>query len=221
MSGKKQGTQETPQQRALVELARNQLTDYRQRWLPLQKNLAQSISEMGAPDSRERRQALGLTAVENTARFAGAQQKLQTALGQRGELGTSKGKLALVGLGGDQATSAGLGVTRADQQIEDAYITGLSSIMKLGRGQKAEAMGGMADLATISGRRAAEDADAALANRMGNAQLVGKAAGIGLSYATKPGAGDGLQAKFSQTSLGSSGFGSGLAYGNHDLGGFI
>jgi len=32
---------------------------------------------------------------------------------------------------------------------------------------------------------------------------------------------DGLQAGFSQTQLGGSGFGTGLAYGNQDLGAFL
>ena len=39
MSGKKQQVQETPQQKALVELAQKQVADYHQRWLPLQRNL--------------------------------------------------------------------------------------------------------------------------------------------------------------------------------------
>jgi hypothetical protein len=33
--------------------------------------------------------------------------------------------------------------------------------------------------------------------------------------------GSGLQAAFSQTGLGGSGFGTGLAYGNQDIGAFI
>jgi hypothetical protein len=33
--------------------------------------------------------------------------------------------------------------------------------------------------------------------------------------------GSGLQASFSQTGLGGSGFGTGLAYGNQDIGAFV
>lgn len=186
MSGKKQQVQETPQQKALVELAQKQVADYHQRWLPLQRNLAQSITSMGAPDSFQRRQAIGLTEAENTARFSGAQEKLQTQLGQSGQLGSSRGKLAISGLGEDQATATGLGTTHADQQIDDAYIAGLGTLAKLGQGQKAEAVGGMTDLASMSSRRAADDAQAALQQRMGTAQVLGQVAGIGLSYAGAP-----------------------------------
>jgi hypothetical protein len=45
-------------------------------------------------------------------------------------------------------------------------------------------------------------------------------AGFGLGGGFK-GMGDQMQAKFSQTDLGGSGFGTGLAYDNQDIGGFI
>lgn len=190
MSGKDEGIQETPQQRALTELATRQLEDYRRRWLPLQMDLSRTITEMGAPDSRERRQARGLASTETEARYSSAREKLEGGLGATGQLGSSKGKMALTGLSEDQATSTGLGLAGADRQIENAYTTGLANIMKLGQGQRADAMGGMANDAAMSARRAAADASASLERRMGNAQLVGKVAGrayVANSGKTDPG----------------------------------
>lgn len=217
MSGKNSNQiQETPQQQAMTDLAQKQVADYRQRWLPLQRNLASTITQMGAPDSRQRRQALSMSDAETTAQFGQAQDKLQANVGQTGGLGSSKGKLAIAGLGEDQATASGLGKTQADQHIDDAYVQGLGSIMALGQGQKSSAISGMSDLATLSGRRAAVDAQNSLQDRIGNEQLVGTVAGMGMSgmggHAT-----DGMQASFSTTGAGSSGFGTGLAYGNTDL----
>ncbi|MBX3603181.1 MAG: hypothetical protein KF863_21380 [Rubrivivax sp.] len=219
MSGKKEGTKETPQQRALVELAMNEVADYKKRWLPVQQNLAQSIRSMGTEGSRERTQAKGVASTETEARFSRARGQLEGGLAQTGQLGSSKGKLAIAGLGEDQATSRGLGMGKAEQDIDDAYTAGLTSIMQMGRGEKGVAIEGVNRTAGLSGQRAAADAAAALGNRMGNAELVGQAVGLGGFYASQPGFADRVQARFSNTGFGSSGFGSGLAYGNRDLAG--
>lgn len=191
MSGRKEGVKETPQQRALVELAQKQVADYRQRWMPLQMRMAQSIDAMGAAGSFERRQAAGMASTENEAQFQNAREQMVRGLGASGQLASSKGKLALAGVAADQATSTGLGTTQADQQIDDAYIAGLTQIMNLGQGQKATAIGGMTHTAAMSGRRAAADASASLARRAGNAQLAGTAVGLGLSFAQPQGGGVG------------------------------
>lgn len=181
MSGKGESVKETPQQRAMVELALQRVQDYKQRWLPVQKNLAQSVADMGASGSAQRRAAQGLASTDTAARFAGAADKLEAGLASRGGLGSSQSKLAITGLGEDRAASTGLGLTQAEQQIDDAYTAGLGSIMALGQGQKADAIRGVADTAGMSGRRAAADANASLQNRMGNAALVGQVAGAGLA----------------------------------------
>lgn len=180
MSGKKETTKETPQQRALVELAMKEVADYKQRWLPVQKNLAQGIRSMGAEGSRERVQAKGVASTETEARFSKARDQLETGLATSGQLGSSKGKLAIAGLGEDQAMSRGLGLAQAEQNIDDAYTAGLTTIMQMGRGEKGTAIEGMQRTADLSGRRAAADAAASLSRRMGNAQLAGQAAGLGI-----------------------------------------
>lgn len=196
----------------------NQVADYKSRWLPVQAKLAEQVSRAGAEGSAERRQAGAMSGMETGVRFGQARGRLESGLGQVGALGAPKGKLALAGLAEDQATSQGLGRTQAEQDIDNAYTAGLATLMGIGRGEKAGAIQGMTRTAALSGQRAAADADAALTNRMGNAQLAGQVAGIGLSYAAQPGAADAVRAKFSQTGLGASGFGTGLAYGNQDLG---
>jgi hypothetical protein len=217
MSGKPEQQQETPQQRAMVQLALNKVQDYKARWLPLQRNLAESIAAMGAEGSRERREAKGIASTGIESEFSDARKGLESTLARTGGLASSKGKLALAGLGEDQATSTALGLTGADQRIDDAYIQGLSTIMAIGRGQEAAAIRGTAQEAAMSGRQAEADARMALDRRMGNAMLGGQFAGMGVGL-MKPGALDSAQAAFSQTGVGSSGFGTGLAYGNQDLG---
>lgn len=217
MSGKPDDQAETPQQRTMMQLALHKVQDYKQRWLPLQKNLAQHIADMAPADSQARREAKGIATTNTEAQFADAREGLESGLARSGGLGSSKAKLAIAGMGEDEATSMGLGLTGADQRIDDAYVAGLNTIMAIGQGQEGAAIRGTAQEAAMSGRQAAADASMALERRMGNAQLVGQFVGMGAGL-MKPGAMGRAQATFSQTDLGSSGFGSGLAYGNQDLG---
>lgn len=217
MSGKPDEQGETPQQRAMVQLALNKVQDYKKRWLPLQRNLAQHIAELAKPGSAARAAAKGVASTSTEAQFSQARTGLESKLAQTGGLGSGKAKLAIAGMGEDEASAMGAGLAGADQQVDEAYVQGLSTIMALGQGQQAGAIKGLTTQAALSGRQAQADAQASLEDRLGNVQLAGTLAGVGLG-SMKPGAVDRAQSAFSQTSLGSSGFGSGLAYGNEDLG---
>lgn len=187
MSGDAGEVEETPQQRAMVELAVNKLADYQRRWLPLQRNLAETISRQGADGSSARRRARGAASTEVEARFSGARRGLDAAMANTGAAGSSKQKLAITGMGEDQAVATGLGLTQAEQQIDDAYVSGLGTIMALGQGQQGAAIQGLSRSADLSGRQAAADAQASLNDRMGDAQLVGQMVGAGFGlYGAQP-----------------------------------
>ena len=189
MSGKKEDTPETAQQRAMTQLALNKVQDYKQRWLPLQRNLAQHIADMEPANSQARREAKGIASTSTESQFADARTGLESKLTQTGGLGSSKAKLAIAGMGTDEASSMGLGLTGADQRVDDAYVSGLNTIMALGQGQQGMAIKGTAEGAALSGRQASEDASLALQHRMGNAQMVGQFAGMGLGMMKPGGAG--------------------------------
>lgn len=189
MSGKKADTPETPQQRAMVQMALNKVQDYKARWLPLQKNLAQHIADMAPEGSQARREAKGIASTNIEGQFADARTGLESKLARTGGLGSGKAKLAIAGMGADEATSLGLGLAGADQRVDDTYVSGLNTIMALGQGQKAQAIRGTAQEAAESGRAAAADAQMSLEHRMGNAQLVGQFAGMGLGMMKPAGGG--------------------------------
>lgn len=180
MGGNDNEVKETAKQRAMVDLALNKLGDWKKRWLPLQTDMAADIERMGQKGSAERVQARGVATTEGEAAFSQARQRSEIGLGRSGQLGSSKGKLAVAGMGEDQATSTALGLTTADQAIDDAYVQGLGQVMRIGRGQEAQAIKGMADAARTSGVQAAQDARTSFENRAGNAQLATTAGGIAL-----------------------------------------
>lgn len=179
--------QETPQQRALADFALQQLQDYKQRWLPVQRSLGRQIQQMGEPGSAQQKSAEGRAATDSTMQFARAEGALQKTLANRGaNVDSSRAKLALTGMGEDKAKTRGLGLTIADQQIEDAYTKGLSALTAIGRGDKAIVATGLADQAAQSARTAQASAETSAMERAGNAQMLGQVGGFGLQQAMGP-----------------------------------
>lgn len=180
---------ETPRQRALAEYAANQWADYVKRWAPLQQRLAQQIQASGASDSVARRAAAGKANVDTQIQFGKAQGGLEKALTNSGAApGSGRFNLAVTGMGADAAKSKGLGLTVADQMVDDAYVQGLSALAATGRGEKAMVSNSLAQQAAQSGRQAAADAEASLSEHAAQAGLVGQLAGYGLGAAMRPSA---------------------------------
>lgn len=177
--GKAKEVQETPQQRALVEIGRAKMDDWRQRWLPVQKQFADRVVADSAPDSFARRRAATMSGVDTTAQFATAADRLDQGAAATHTLGSARQKLAITGMGDDLATSTGLSRVATNSAVDDATLAGLGTVASLGQGQQATAISGMQRSADISARQAEADAQRSLENRMGDATLAGKIVGAG------------------------------------------
>ncbi len=163
------------------------MADYKLRWLPLQRKLAEGVTRMGEADSQERRRAAGKSSTDSAIRFGEAKTGIESALTQNsGSIGSSKAKLGITGTGTDEATSRGLGFVAADQAIDDAYLQGLGMITAMGRGESSGALQGMGNVAQMASRQAASDADISAQRRAGNAKLGGQVAGFGLAGGFAP-----------------------------------
>jgi hypothetical protein len=181
MGGKAGNVAETPQQRAMAEHAQNLYLDWKARWLPAQEKLASTIQAMGKEGSFAREQAAGRASVDTNAKFGAAEGALEKGMVNSGaSAGSSKFNLGITGLGTDQAKSRGLGVATADQMIDDAYVQGLGALTAIGRGEKATVTDSLGAQASQSARQASADAEAALADRAGNAKMLGQLAGFGV-----------------------------------------
>lgn len=179
--GGKSKVDETPQQRALAEFAMNQLQDYKQRWLPVQKQLAAQIQQQGADGSYVREAAAGKNNTDVAMSFDRGVGVLGKTLSNNGvNLGSSRGKLALTGMGTDQAKTGGIGAMITEQQIDDAYTKGLTALTSIGRGERASAVEGLVDRARSSAKDAQMSAEASATERAQVAGMAGQAAGLGL-----------------------------------------
>lgn len=187
--------EETSKERALADVGKQQLQDFKQRWLPVQKAYAKNIVAAGEPDSFQRRQAVAKGGIDTTFAFGKAADKLDSAAATSGAWGGSAQKLGITGMADDRATSSGLGTVAANSAVDDSYVSGLGSITALGRGEKAIAIDGMASAAATSGRQAAADAQQSAADRAGTYRLAATGIGLGAgAYAAglgkPPGAAD-------------------------------
>jgi hypothetical protein len=186
MGGGGNKVEETAAQKAMMTFAVNQFADYKQRWLPVQKHLADTIIKSGAPDSAARDLARGKTSTDNAIAFSRSAGVLEKSLANAGAApGSSRANLAVTGMGEDQARSGGLGLMVADQQIDDAYTQGLAALTQIGRGERAGVANSLADQARTSAGQAAADAQASLNERAGYAEMAGQFAGYGLQQAMK------------------------------------
>ena len=193
--GGSNGIQETPQQRAQVDHAVNLMADYKARWLPVQKQLAAHIEQMGAPDSQARTAATGRASTDTAIQFDRAQGGVEKSMANSGAgPGSGRFNLGVTGTAEDKAKSTGMGAVMSDQHVDDAYTAGLSALMATGRGERVQVGNALADQATASGRQAQTDAEISLANREGEGQLAGQFAGYGLQRAlsTPTGQGPGM-----------------------------
>lgn len=180
MGNKQKAPEETAEQRELASIAAESYDDWRERWLPLQTEFFEDMQDV---ESR-RMEAMGSANVDYEQAFGQAQQGLERNLMSGGGSGPGSGRFAM-GLGGfanDRASSMGQGMADVDSLIDDQYAAGLQTLVNIGRGERAGALQGMSNAADAAQAQSWNDANAAFANRAGNANAIGSAAGMAAAY---------------------------------------
>lgn len=170
--------QETAKDRALADVAKAKVADWRQRMRPLQQMQAKRIDEMGGEDSVERHQARAMATTDADAAFAQANQQAQRQVSLSGNTGQSSDKLGVTTRANDQASSVGSTTAQTDMNVDAARIGGLSNVVALGQGREANALNAMAADAGMARQMAAADAEASLARDASTAALLSKGAGM-------------------------------------------
>lgn len=180
MAGRNKGTvPETEAERALAEIARQRFADFQSRWLPLQAEAASRLRSMAQPDSFERRTAQGIFGAETARAFTQAERGIEAREWAGGiNPASGRAKLRAAGMQADRAAATGIGFSRANQIIEDAYVRGMQALMASGRGQQASAASALGNVGVLAQQAAASDAAAAAANRATGYDLAGTGIGF-------------------------------------------
>lgn len=183
---------ETADEKESARIAGLQQERYTDKFLPLERDLIADVR-----DTRpERQQALGTAAIENTRAFAAAKPKVEGALTNAGAgPGSGRFNLAVTGMGDDEGLARGSSLVGANNAVDDQYYAGMQSLAELGRGQQADAVQGLSEVANMSRRQAVSDATLSAQNRAAWADAAGGLAGVAAAnYKSGGGVNNGLSA---------------------------
>ena len=189
------------------------------------RELLKPYVDVGVPALQAQRELIGLGGDQQAAINRLEQSPLFRAQVNQGEQALLQRASATGGLRGGniQAALAQFRPQMLNAEIERQYgrlggLTSLGQQSAVGVGTAGQAMG--SNIANLLQQQGAAQAGGALGQGAAYSNMIGGIAG-GIGRGMGGGIGGGmsdLQAGFSQTPIGSSGFGTGLAYGNQDLG---
>lgn len=164
--------------------------EYQQRYEKFSPLMDQLIRDVR--DTRpEQQRAQGIAATNSALAFGRARTQAQAGLSAAGvRPGSGRYVSAIPGMARDAGTSAGLGQIDTKAAIDNQRVAGLQSLTQIGRGEQAEAITGLSDVADMSSQQAAADAMNSAGNRAAMRGAVGTAAGLGAAYGLTPKAPD-------------------------------
>ena len=173
--------EETPEQRAQAEVAMMQWKDYLNKYRPFEDAFMEDVDRMNT--GQQYNQAAGLAAVPVESEFSTAVRDTSRAM-VGGGLNPNSGafKSNLSKLDRAKSTTKADNMNQAQVGQQNRYVSGISNIVRMGQGQETEAVQGFGDLASMSSRKAYNDANNALNNRRDNQQLAGAVVGAGTRY---------------------------------------
>lgn len=167
--GKKEGTKETPAQRALAQRIVKMTEVRNQRLRPLERQMV----KRGLDTSQDKAFVRGNVNAQQANAFGRAAETVEQDRITGGLAG------AIDSVTADGGASRGLALNDADAAVEDVGINNKLSLLDRGLGKEQRASAGFGDLARDSAARALEDAEVANQNAAGKIGMVSSALAIG------------------------------------------
>lgn len=176
MCGGPDTPEQTPEERALGEIAIERWNDYQNRFVPIEDQYIEDVqkTESDFEDARGK-----TTAAVNMA-FDGAEEKVKDNLIASG-VAPDSGQFikAMDGITEDRGLSLGTGLNESDIAVDTQHLKGLQSVVQMGQGQAGDALDGMGSVAADATRDAIDRAERSFQNRQAGLHLVGNVAGAG------------------------------------------
>ena len=173
--------EETAEQREQADVAMMQWKDYLNKYRPFEDAFMEDVDRMNT--GQQYNQVAGLAAVPVESQFSTAVRDTSRAMVSGGLNPTSGAfKSNLSKLDRAKSTTKADNMNQAQVGQQNRYVSGISNIVRMGQGQETEAVQGFGDLASMSSRKAYNDANNALNNRRDNQQLAGAVVGAGTRY---------------------------------------
>ena len=174
---------ETSYQKAQADVAAEQWATYQNDLKQYEDLFMDKVDNLN--DESNYTKVAGDAAVQTTSAFGDSRQKLSDSLTGSGVDPTSgKYQAAMDDVTGAQVSSQVDTTSRAQNDQTSKYTAGLSDVVALGQGQKADALEGYSSLANSSGNKAISDAESAYNSKASMMNTIGTAAGAYARYKT-------------------------------------
>lgn len=174
---------ETSYQKAQADVAAEQWATYQNDLKQYEDLFMDKVDNLN--DGSNYTQLAGDAGVQTTSAFGDSREKLATNLMASGVDPTSgKYQAAMDDVTNAQVSSQVDTTSRAQNDQASKYTAGLSDVVALGAGQKADALEGYSSLANSSGQKAIADAEADYNSKASMLNTIGTAAGAYAAYKT-------------------------------------
>ena len=181
MGGGDNKIEETPQQKAFADVARQKWSQYQRDFRPAEDRFMRDVDKFNAPAAYD--QAANMASVPVESQFSQAvQQQAQGLVQNRVNPQSGLFQEEINKLDRKKEMTKADYQNQAQVSQQDRYTGGLQNIVRMGQGQSTEAMQGMGQIAGMANQRAQNDAQNSQQNRFGNQQVVGGLAGAGARY---------------------------------------
>ena len=175
---------ETSYQKAQADVAAEQWATYQNDLKQYEDLFMDKVDNLN--DESNYTKVAGDAAVQTTSAFGDSREKLSSNLMASGVDPTSgKYQAAMDDVTNAQVSSQVDTTSRAQNDQASKYTAGLSDVVALGAGQKADALEGYSSLATSSGNKAISDAESAYNSKASAMNSLGTAAGAYTAYSLK------------------------------------
>lgn len=183
--GDAESVKETEQEKAAAEVALKKWNYYQENFRPIEDEFMKKVDGMNSAAAKNF--ATGTAASAVTANFDNTRDQAHASLTSAG-INPNSG--AYKSTMNDITNSVGLASAdakvRALNSVDDNYVTGLSNVSAIGRGQSTEAQFGLHDLAVGAQQNATQSAQDSFNRSSANLNAAGSLAGAGL-YMSKSG----------------------------------
>lgn len=167
---------QTPQEKALGDIAVQRWNDYQSRFVPIENQLIHQVQQTSGNYDQVR----GQSNASVQQAFAPKQAGLENNLFAQGITpGSGHFINTLASMGRDRALSQGTGQNEANLAVDNNYLKNMEGLVQMGQGQAATAISGLGSAAGRATNNAITRANTSFRNHQAALQLGGQVAGMG------------------------------------------
>jgi len=174
--GTKYTAKKHPEERELAKIAKEQWEDYKTRYIPIENEWMQNVSNLDAEGAHQATR--GMAAAEFAQANPNAIQRMQGGMGGGDAYRRSNAASAHI----TSANNLSQIKNKADLAVTDRYVRGMENVIGIGQGVKTEGLQGLTDVAEQSVQGRIENSKNRFKRDQGGLDAMGALAGSGTAW---------------------------------------